>query len=208
VGERDPISETRYRLLKHGTDEEKEKAETVLRRENWIANVYVVNDPVNTDNNGQMKLLRFGKQLHKIIMDAIEGEDADEFGAKIFDLSKNGCNLKIKVERQGEFPTYVSSRFAAPSKVTGLTDSKVDDVYESITDLETVFPAKSFDELKSMLDEHFYCSDNRSSAAEDVWKSSNTSTEDDPAPAKTDVDSVDPLDDDKVKELLDGLGDE
>ena len=204
-GERDPISETRYRLLQHGTEEEKEKAETVLRRENWLANVYVVNDPENPDNNGQLKLLRFGKQLHKIIMDAIEGEDSDEFGAKIFDLTKNGCNLKIKVERQGDYPTYVSSRFAAPSKIPGLTDGKVDDVYSSVTDLESVFPARSYEELKAMLDEHFYCS-NGSSEVEDDW-GSNSKPEPVATPS-TDTDSVDPLDDDKVKELLDGLGDE
>jgi len=149
-------------------------------------------------------LLRFGKQLYKIIMDAIEGEDSDEFGAKIFDLSKNGCNLKIKVERQGDFPTYVSSRFAAPSKVTGLADKDIDSTYENITDLESVFPVRSDDEMKSMLDEHFYCSNTG-----DTFESTTSEVTKDSSPVtSTSTDDVDPLDDDKVKELLDGLGDE
>mgnify|MGYP003650828931 CR=1 FL=1 len=202
-GDKDIISETRYRLLQHGTDEEKEKAETLIRRESWLANVYVVNDPVNPDNNGKTKLLRFGKQLYKIVMDAIEGEDSDEFGAKIFDLTKNGCNLKIKVERQGDFPTYVSSRFAAPSKVTGLADSDVDSVYESITDLETVFPARSDEEMKAMLAEHFFCKSD-----DDTGFESTTEEVSNESSTTSDSDDVDPLDDDKVKELLDGLGDE
>ena len=50
-GEKDIISETRYRLLQHGTEEEKEKAETLIRRESWLANVYVVNDPENPENS-------------------------------------------------------------------------------------------------------------------------------------------------------------
>ena len=34
----------------------------------------------NPDNNGKVKILRYGKQLQKIITEAIEGEDAEEFG--------------------------------------------------------------------------------------------------------------------------------
>jgi hypothetical protein len=73
-------------------------------------------------------MLRFGKQIHKIVMEAVEGDDSDEFGARIFDLSENGCNFKVKAERQGEYPTYVSSRFASPSKLKGLTKDEAEDL--------------------------------------------------------------------------------
>lgn len=199
-GERDPIAEARYTLSKHGTDEEKAKAQKVLRRENWLANVYVVSDPTNRENEGQVKLLRFGKQLYKIIMDAIEGDDADEFGLKIFDLSPKGCNLKIKVERQGDYPTYVSSRFATPSKL-GLDDEGVQSVLDGAHDLESVNPVKSYDDLKKVLDEHFHCKS--ASEEDDVWTpepAADTKTE-----TEANLDDVDPLDDDKVKKLLEGL---
>lgn len=202
---KDPIAEARYSLLKHGSDEEKEKASKIIRRENWLANVYVVNDPKNPDNNGKLKLLRFGKQLYKVIMEAIEGDDADEFGARIFDLSSNGCNFKIKVERQGEYPTYVSSRFATPSEIEGMTDNRMEEVYTGIEDLESVFPVKSTDDLKQVLNEHFYCRDSNA-------EPSPVTVEKKPAAvsstaSSTEVSDVDPLDDDKVKELLEGLGD-
>ena len=203
-GDRDPIAETRYSLGKHGTDEEKEKASKVLRRENWLANVYVVNDPSNPENDGQIKLLRFGRQLHKIIMEAVDGDDAADFGPKIFDMSSNGCNFKIKCERQGDFPTYVSSRFAPPSEIPGMTDDRAQELYDNINDLETVFSVKSYDDLKKVLDEHFYCRDSADGAwspEPEVAEKPETKSE---APA---VENVDPLDDDKVKELLDGLGD-
>ena len=32
------------------------------------------------DNNGKVKILRYGKQLHKIIMDALTGDDSDDYG--------------------------------------------------------------------------------------------------------------------------------
>jgi len=72
-GDRDPINEYRYKITKTGSQEEKDKASKILRKENWLVNVYVINDPKNPENNGQVKLLKFGRQLHKIIMDAIEG---------------------------------------------------------------------------------------------------------------------------------------
>ena len=122
--ERDPIAEERYRILRTGTEAEKEKAKAIGRSEKWLVNVYVVNDPVNPENNGKIKILRYGKQLQKIIADAIEGEDSEDFGPRIFDLSPNGCNLKVKVEKQGEYPSYVSSKFSMPSAIADLDDAK------------------------------------------------------------------------------------
>jgi len=113
-GERDPISEMRYQHYRSGSPEEKDKSRSILRSEKWLVNVYVVNDPSSPENNGTVKVLRFGKQLHSIIMDAIEGDDSDQFGPRIFDLSKNGCSFRIKVDKQGDFPSYVSSRFLMP----------------------------------------------------------------------------------------------
>jgi len=156
-GERDPISEERFRVLRSGTDAEKEKIKTIGRSEKWLVNVLVINDPVNAENNGQVKLLRYGKQLQKIILDAIEGEDADELGARIFDLGPQGVNLKIKVEKQGDYPSYVSSKFSMPATIADMDDAKGKKTYDSVYDLTKVFTIKSYDELKAMLNEHFYC---------------------------------------------------
>jgi len=153
--QRDPIAEERYRVLRNGTEKEKEKALAIKRRENWLVSVYVINDPVNADNNGKIKLLRFGRQLHKIIMDAIEGEEASELGPRIFDLSPKGCNLRIKVEKQGDYPTYVSSKFSTPKEIEGLDEADYKKTYNSAFDLESYVSVKSYDELKATLEEHY-----------------------------------------------------
>ena len=155
-GERDPIAEERFKVLRTGSEEEKEKMSAVRRLEKWLVNVYVIDDPVNPDNNGKVKILRYGKQLQKIITEAIEGEDAEEFGPRIFDLGTEGVNFKIKVEQQGDFPTYVSSRFTSAGKVD-LSEDQQKDIYEGAFDLTEVFTLKSYDELKDMLNEHYYC---------------------------------------------------
>lgn len=154
-GERDPVAEERYRILRTGTEDEKEKAKAIRKTEKYLVNVYVVEDPTNPDNNGKVKILRYGKQLHKIIMEAIEGEDAEEFGARIFDLGPEGVNFKIKCENQGEYPTYVSSRFTSSGKLS-LTEDQRDEIYRKVFDLTKVFSLKSYDELKKLLDEHYH----------------------------------------------------
>jgi hypothetical protein len=139
-----------------GSEEEKEKAQAIRRMEKWLVNVYVIDDPTNPDNNGKVKMLRYGKQLHKIITEAIEGEDAEEFGPRVFDLGAEGVNFKIKVEQQGDYPTYVSSRFTTAGKID-LSDDQQEKAYTGVFDLSQVFPLKSYDELKQMLDEHYFC---------------------------------------------------
>jgi hypothetical protein len=211
-GDRDPISEERYKILRLGSDEDKKKAETVTRGEKWLVNAYVVDDPTNPENNGTVKMIRYGRQLAKIIDQAINGEDADEFGPRIFDLSKDGCNLKIKVEKQQNFPSYVSSRFTSSSDL-GLSDAKIKELYGKVHDLERAVPAKTYDELVEMWSEHFLCKGAGAAVAAAPIKAMASSA---PVVAAAAVaepelfasssdDEDDVLDDETVAELLKGL---
>ena len=205
-GERDPIAEERYRILRTGSEEEKEKAKAIMRSEKWLVNVYVVNDPVNPDNNGKVKILRYGKQIHNIIMDAIEGEDSADFGPRIFDLGPNGVNFRVKVEKQGDYPTYVSSKFAMPGAIEGLDDEDHKKIYDNVIDLTTVFTTKSYDELKTMLDEHFYVNDGSAAKVEEttVTEVASSPVVTDTAPPVQEEKKSD-NEDEVLKELLDGL---
>ena len=198
-GDRDPIAEERFRVLRTGTEEEKEKMSAVRRLEKWLVNVYVVDDPSNPENNGKVKLLRYGKQLQKIITEAIEGEDAEEFGARIFDLGPEGVNFKIKVEQQGDYPTYVSSRFTTAGKID-LSEDEQKDVYDNVFDLSDVFTLKTFDELKEMLNEHYYC---KTEESEPAPTTDVTSSEPEPqlVTATADTDTVEEDIDDLLKDL-------
>lgn len=206
--ERDPIAEERYRVLRTGSEAEKSKAKAIGRSEKWLVNVYVVNDPVNPDNNGKVKILRYGKQLQNIITDAIEGEDSEELGPRIFDLSPNGVNLKIKVEKQGEYPSYVSSKFSMPAAIADMDDAKAKKVYDSVHELDKVFTLKSYDELKKMLDEHFHCK-----VVKDVPDVDEEDEKPAPAPVKAKpaakpARASDEANDDDIKSLLDSLDNE
>lgn len=204
-GERDPIAEERYKILRMGTEEEKEKAKAIRRTEQWFVNIYVIDDPVNPDNNGKIKVLRYGKQLHTIINSAIAGDDAEEYGAKIFDLGKDGVNFKIKVEKQGDYPVYTSSRFTSVGRDLGLSKDKQEEIYKSIIDLKSIYRLKSEDELKQMLDEHYHCktaekeSDVKLPEADEAIAELSTKKVSAPAPAVTEIDDAD------IDELLKDL---
>jgi hypothetical protein len=162
-GERCPVSELYFKILREGSDEEKNRAkEHLKRKENWMVNVYVVSDPKNPENNGTIKVLRYGRQLNKIIESAISGDDAAEYGAKIFDLSENGCNLRIKAELVSDkpgapkYPTYTASKFLSPAAIDGLDEEKINGIYNNIYDLQTFLDHKSAEELKEVINIHFY----------------------------------------------------
>lgn len=173
----DVIANTKFKLKNSGTEEEKRKADTIRRSENWLVNVYVISDPTNPDNNGTVKIMRFGKQLHKIIMDCLQDTDEASVGARAFDLTEHGCNFRVKVDKQGDFPSYVTSKFLLPSAVPNAPE--VDTIMESAYDLENVFKLKTDDEMRQTMDEHFFC---------DVVQSASTSAPAAPSPVAKPVD--------------------
>ena len=208
-GEYDPIGQTRYKMLyKSSNDADRVKGAEIKRSEKWLVNVLVVDDPINKINNGKIMILRYGTQLKKVIDDAMS--DSDEYGERIFDLSEKGCNLKIKVEKQGDYPYYGSSRFTSPKEIEGLDSKKQEQIYEGIYDLENVYAKKNADELQKLLDEHFFCNV-AASGSISKQKKDAAETNIDLVEKKTVVKSnpvskkKDDNEEDLIKNLLDGL---
>lgn len=161
-GEQCPIDTYYLKTYRNGTESEKESARILSRKEAWMVNVYVISDPETPENEGKVKILRYGKELAKIIDSALEGDDAAEFGVeKVFDIVE-GSTLRIKCEsrvaggRGGkQMVTYASSKFLSPSKLD-LADEQVDQIFESIHDLKSVNKQTTGSEMQKMLDEHFF----------------------------------------------------
>lgn len=200
IGQPDPIGRERYRLMKTGNDEEKAKVSAVKWQEQWYVNVYVVDDPTNPANNGTVKIFRYGKKLAKIIDSAISGDDADEFGSKVFDLSSSGVNFKLKVEKQGEYIAYDSSRFTSPTDI-GVSEERSKEIYESVHDLTAVNALKSESELLEMWNTHFLCK----TESESVSSPKASVINEEKASPKSSEPDNDDYTDDMVQELLKGI---
>jgi hypothetical protein len=157
----DPIASELYRIKKKGTEEEQEKAKLIKWARNGYVNVYVVEDPVNPENNGKVKILRAGKKVMDKFKSAVDGDDAEEYGAKVFDLSKAGVNFKLKVEKVVVNGTpmnnYDNSRFTSPVDL-GLSEERCNEIYDSVFDVTSIQPVKTEEELKTLWNEHYLCS--------------------------------------------------
>ena len=223
-GESCPIDAYYLKTYRTGTDSEKETARVLSRKEAWMVNAYVISDPENPENEGKVKILRYGKELAKIIESALEGDDSQEFGVeKVFDIV-NGSTLRIKCEsRTGagrgnkQMVTYASSKFLAPSKVE-VTDEQLQSVYESVHDLKAVNKQTTPAEMQRLLDEHFFNLTTGSSYEEDdtedeykeikmevpssVKKTSTTIESTFEAPSKDSVNETDETTDEALKKLL------
>jgi hypothetical protein len=153
-GEKCPIDEHRSKVWATKNQTLIDQVKPLKKSERWLYNAYVIKDPTNPSNEGSVKILNAGAQLQKVIQSAIDGDDSEDFGFRIFDLSENGCNLRIKVEKNdGGYPSYTSSKFLTPSKIDGLTDQ--DEAYEAVKDLDSFFQRKTYAEIKEILDVHF-----------------------------------------------------
>lgn len=153
-GERCPIDEYRSKVYQTKDEAKIKDINPIRRDEKWLANVYVIKDPTNPENQGQVKILRFGKQIYNIIQEAMSGDDAEEFGARIFDLSDKGCNLRIKVdENQGGYANYTTSKFMSPSALEGAPD--IEEIYSSCKNLESLQEHKSYEDIQKLLKVHF-----------------------------------------------------
>ena len=161
-GDSCPIDAYYLKTYRTGTDSEKEAAKVLSRKEGWMVNVYVVSDPSNPENEGKVKILRYGKELAKIIESALEGDDSAEFGVeKVFDIV-NGSTLRIKCENRSgkdrggkQMVTYAASKFLSPSALE-ITDSQLEEIYNSVHDLKAVNKQTTPAEMQRLLDEHFF----------------------------------------------------
>lgn len=202
-GERDPVNEYRFKLSKSSSEADQALAKSISRKENWAVNAYIVSDPKNSNNNGTVKLIRFGRQLHGIIMEALEGEDA--LGTKIFDLSKEGCDFKIKVEKQGDFPTFVSSKFSQPKAIEGMNETKIKEVYNSVIDIEKVITVKSYDEIVKVMNDHLPVGGVKPAKSESKPTAAAESPAADAPPISDPADGPSDGEDDQINALLDQL---
>lgn len=219
MGDRDPISELRWKLYKSWKEanpkaENKDYKAEISQKEQWLVNVYVINDPAKPENNGTVKILRMGPQLKKIIDDATEGERSDELGWDIFDPSK-GHDFKIVAEKKGEYTTFESSFITTKSKTT-LDEEEIEKICSEIHDLEAVYSVKTYDELQEVLNEHFFVGAEKEErkTLKQAKKEAVEDEDEDEIPMKHEEKKpaskskkADKQDDDEIDELLAGLDD-
>ena len=154
LNQNDPVSEYNSELWNSGIDANKDIARKQKRRLTYISNVLIVEDPKHPENNGQIKLFKYGKKIFEKITDAMN--PPPEFGESPinpFDLWK-GANFKLKIRKLDGFQNYDKSEFDASSALYDGDDAKLEELWKSEYSLKEFLNPKhfkSYDELKARL---------------------------------------------------------
>ena len=142
IGENDPVGELNSRLWNTGADVDKETARKQKRRLTYIANVIVVSDPKHPENEGQVRLYKFGKKIFDKIMDKANPTFEDETPVNVFDLWE-GADFKLRQRKVEGYPNYDQSVFNAPSAVAN-SDDEILKLVNAQTKLAEFIDKKNF----------------------------------------------------------------
>ena len=195
LNEKDPVSEHNTELWNTGLEANKDIARKQKRRLHYVANVLIVSDPTHPENEGQVKLFRFGKKIFEMLKDKMQPQFEDETPMNPFDLWE-GADFKIKVRKVDGYWNYDKSEFSTPKPLSE-DDAQMEAVWNSQHSLKEVIAPdqfKSYDELKQKLDRVLGMTASTATAAstasdfDDVAFPSPEPTIAEPTTATTDVD--------------------
>ena len=153
LNQKDPVSEYNTSLWNNGTDAGKETARKQKRKLTYVANIYVVKDPANPSNEGQVFLYKFGKKIFDKLTAAMQPEFEDEEAIDPFDFWQ-GANFKLKAKNVAGYRNYDSSEFARQDALLD-DDDAMEAIWKkeySLAELVAPDQFTSYDELKKRLD--------------------------------------------------------
>ena len=164
-----PVCEHNNRLWNSGIEANKEIVRKQKRKLNYIANVYIISDPKHPENEGQVKLFKFGKKIFDKINEAMNPAFEDETPINPFDLWK-GANFKLKIRKVEGYQNYDKSEFESPSALS-TDDDELEKIWKqehSLQELVSEKEFKSYDELKKRLDKVLGAADAPKTTVESV----------------------------------------
>ena len=126
------------------------------------------------ENEGKVFLFRYGKKIFDKLMEALQPQFEDETPVNPFDLD-TGANFKLKIRKVDGYWNYDKSEFDSSSKLDN-QDKVVESLY-SLAEFTAPSNFKTYDELKSRLNDVLTGTQSSSSSAEDVELNDNVETD-------------------------------
>ena len=167
LGQKDPVGEENSRLWNTGSEADKEIARKRKRKLSYFTNIFVVSDPAHPENEGQVKLYKFGKKIFDKITEAMKPEFEDEQAVNPFDFWE-GANFKLKIRKVDGYWNYDKSEFESPSKLKE-NDEDIEALWKKQYSLKSFSDQsnfKSYDELKAKFERVVFGSGNTATADE------------------------------------------
>ena len=205
LNQKDPVSEENTRLWNTGVDSDKEIARKRKRKLSYYANVLIVSDPKHPENEGQVKLFKFGKKIFDKITEAMQPAFEDETPINPFDFWK-GANFKLKIRKVDGYWNYDKSEFEGVSQIKE-NDEDIKSIWSKQYPLNPfVDPSnfKTYDELKEKLN-RVIMGQRNTETVENVDLPPHTTTS---VPSGSDVKSTPASDEDDTMSYFSKLADE
>jgi hypothetical protein len=124
-----PVCEHNSKLWNSGIEANKEIVRKQKRKLSYICNVYIVSDPKHPENEGKVKLFKFGAKIFEKITEAMNPQFEDETPINPFDLWK-GANFKLKITKVAGYQNYDKSEFMSPSALLD-DDEELEKIWKS-----------------------------------------------------------------------------
>jgi hypothetical protein len=105
VGDKCPVCEHNSTLWNSGIEANKEIVRKQKRRLSYIANIYVISDPSNPENEGTVRLYKFGKKIFDKISEVMNPVFPDETPLNPFHFWE-GANFKLKIRNVEGYRNY------------------------------------------------------------------------------------------------------
>ena len=153
LNKKDPVSEYNSMLWNRGDDAGKEQARKQKRRLLYISNVYIIQDKAHPENEGQVRLFRYGKKIFDKLNEAMNPEFEDEKPLNPFDLWE-GASFILKIRNVDGYRNYDKSVFGEAGPLLA-DDSKLEGIWNSeykLQEFSDPSKFKTYDELKEKLD--------------------------------------------------------
>ena len=154
IGQNDPVGEVNRTLWNSGLDSDKEIARKQKRKLSYYSNIYVIKDPASPENEGKTFLYKYGKKIHDKIIAVMQPEFDGETAINPFDFWQ-GADFNLRIKKVAGFWNYDSSVFGSPSTLGSFDDTKLEEIYNGLHDLNEFTAAsnfKTYAELKKRLD--------------------------------------------------------
>ena len=151
IGQQDPLSELNSKMWNSGIESDKGIVRQRKRNLRYVANILVVSDPSAPENEGQVKLYRFGKKIFDKIMDSMQPQFPDEKPVNPFDMWE-GADFTVKIRKVEGYPNYDASSFKSQSSLGD--EAAMEAVYDkqhSMVEFTDPKEYKSYEDLQKRL---------------------------------------------------------
>jgi hypothetical protein len=148
-----PVCKENNKLWNSGIEADKNVARDRKRKQQFISNILVIDDPSHPENNGKVFLYSYGPKIHDKIQEAINPQYPDASPVNPFDMWE-GADFKLKSQSVAGFQNYDKSEFADASELKGSDDDKeaIWQQEHSLAQFVAEDQFKSYDDLAKRLD--------------------------------------------------------